>query len=131
MIAIRILLATYPVFLLLAVGCLADADAETLVADSLVGALPHGLTSMIGKIARHLWGHGCQGQHIAAGVVVVNVLLEATQGRDWQLKGTSRCLGDLHRCTVSRMSLITGCSKHQRCQHTWLCHELRLERVEA
>ena len=122
-------LFTYPVFLLLAVGRLADADAETLIADGLVGALPHGLLALECKVAWHLRRHGGQGQHVGRVAVVVLVALveEATQGRDWQLKRTSRGLRDLHCSAVSRMGLITGSSKHQGCQHTWLGHQLRLE----
>ena len=91
---------TYPVFLFGTVVGLADADSEALVVDRLVGALLSRLSALESQVASHLGSHGSE-LEVGRPDVDSNLLQLVrwtAEGRNRQLKGTSRCLRHLLRC---------------------------------
>ena len=51
---------TYPVFLLWSIVGLTDAYAESVIVNGLVGALSHGLATLVCQISTHLGSHWSQ-----------------------------------------------------------------------
>ena len=80
-------LITYSVFLFRSVVSLADANAEALIADGLIGALSYGLAALVGDVASHLRSHWRQLKLVLTiELSEVSGLLRASEGRNWQLE---------------------------------------------
>ena len=98
---------TYSVFLFGSIVSLADTDAETLVADGLIGALPDRLAALVCDITSHLWCHWCQLKQVLSIDLseVCGLLLGAAEWRNWQLESSASGLSRI----LSIMLLVIGC----------------------
>ena len=124
--------STYSVFLFGTVVGLADADAEALIVNRLVGALLSRLSALEGKVATHLGRHRGQLEVCRPDVHsdLWLLLRWSPEGRNRQLKGTSSRLRNLLRGLL--VASQGGARREQRGQKAWLGrHKLGPDGIES
>ena len=112
---------TYSVFLFRSVVSLADANAEALIADGLIGALSYGLAALVGDVASHLRSHWRQLKLVLTiELSEVSGLLRAAEGRNWQLECAAGRLGHALSDILGLIGCLGSLNWQDRGKNTWL-----------
>ena len=112
---------TYSVFLFRSVVGLADADAEALVADGLIGALSYRLAALVGDVASHLRSHWRQLKLVLAiELSEVSGLLRASEGRNWQLECAAGRLWHALSDVLGLIGRLGSLNWQDGSKNTWL-----------
>lgn len=123
---------------------LADAHAEPVIVNGLVGALPHRLAALVGQISTHLGRHWGQLKLVLTAAVenlpeVIRLVLRRCESGggewgNWQLEMASGRLWHvillvlLLSVTGGMLGCLWGLGWQQGRQEAWLCeHKLRFD----